>query len=376
MRIGIDARMYGGEQTGIGNYIRNLLENLLKIDCVNQYVLFLLEPEYSRLKTTNPRVTKAKVNARWYTWQEQIFLPRTLQKFQLDLVHFPHFNAPLLYRGKYLLTVHDITQNYYPGNGFKAHLRRVIYRYVFTHNIRHAVKTISVSHFTKKDILNNFPAAPQKIKVIHEGIDPVFRSIGDRNQTAALRQKYKITKPFLLYVGVLRDHKNVVGLVKAFAILRKKFGLDLQLVITGKKNPRYPELYTAIKNLSLQNDIIFAGFVPKEDLVLLYNGAAVLVLPSFREGFGFTPLEAMACGTPVAASQTTSIPEVVGDAALLFNPYNPRDMARQIARLFQDPKLAENLRGKGFQRIKIFSWLACATHTLALYNEIYNQNRK
>lgn len=373
MLIGIDARMYGGEQTGIGNYIRNLTENLFPIDKKNSYVLFLLEPEFSRYQISSPQIQKVRVNARWYTWQEQIILPRVLHKIPLDLMHFPHFNAPLLYQGKFILTIHDITQNYFPGLGLKAGLRRKIYRHVFAHNIKKARKIISVSHYTKKDILKNFPIPSPKIKVIYEGINPSFQKIEDQKAIANICQKYRITKPFLLYVGVLRDHKNVVGLIKAFLLLIRQFHLDLELVIIGKRDPRYLELNRFMIGKDIKSRIFFPGFVPEKDLILLYNAALIFALPSFREGFGFPPLEAMACGTPVVASQTTSIPEIVGDAALLFDPYNPADIAQKILHLYSRKDLQKKLIEKGFARTKSFLWAQCAQQTFKIYNQILSQ---
>ncbi len=370
MLIGIDARMYGGEQTGIGNYIRNLTDNLFQIDTKNSYVLFLLEPEFSRYQILAPQIRKVCVKARWYTWQEQIILPRILQKTPLDLMHFPHFNAPLFYRGKFLLTIHDLTQNYFPGVGLKAKGRRQIYRNVFAHNICKAEKIISVSHYTKKDILKNFALDPEKVKVIYEGIDPAFHKVDDPQALTQICQKYHITKPFLLYVGVLRDHKNVVGLIQAFQRLVRHFHLDLALVIIGKRDPRYLELNKLILEKDLRSRIHFLGFIPIEDLNLLYNAAKIFVLPSFREGFGFPPLEAMACGTPVAASKTTSIPEIVGDAAVLFDPYKPRDIAQKIWHLYSNQNLQKQLIQKGFSRIKSYRWDRCARQTLKIYDQV------
>lgn len=370
MVIGIDARMYGGEQTGIGNYIRNLINYLLRIDLNNEYILFLLDREYRRYKISSPRIRKVKVNARWYTFSEQIKLPSILKSQHLDLMHFPHFNAPLIYKEKYLLTIHDLTQNYFPGHGLSAYLRKKVYRYVFAHNLNQAKKIISVSQYTKKDILNNFVIDPQKIEVIYEGVDATFRPQKEEKNVFALDQKYSLQKPFILFVGVLRDHKNIVGLIKAFYLILDKYKWDGQLVITGKPNPRYPELSGTIKKLGLKKRIIFPGFVSKSELTTFYKAAEMLVLPSFREGFGFPPLEAMASGTPVAASAVTSIPEVVGDAALLFNPYNPADMARKIMQLLSDPNLRDELIKKGLQRVKRFTWQNCAQNTFNLYRKV------
>ncbi len=376
MLIGIDARMYGGKQTGIGNYIRNLTNHLFTIDKKNDYLLFLLEPEFSKYKPPSPHIKKTRVDVSWYTFREQIKLPRVFSRFSLDLIHFPHFNAPLLYHRDYIITIHDITQKYFPGSGISAHLRREVYKLTLAHNLNRAGQIITVSDYTKQDLLRNFKVDEKKIKVVYEGIDPCFQPIARQDEINSLKNKYKIDKPFILYVGVLRDHKNIVGLIRAFDLVLKKYRQDVKLVIIGNQDPRYPEINKTIEKLKLRDRILTPGFVSKKELVLFYHSASILVLPSFREGFGFPPLEAMACGTPVAASNTTSLPEVLGNAALLFNPYRVSDIALKITKILIDKMLQEDLIAKGLQRTKNFSWSECAQKTLNLYQRIFYAKRK
>ncbi|MFA4881046.1 MAG: glycosyltransferase family 1 protein [Candidatus Doudnabacteria bacterium] len=389
MTIGIDARMYGTKQTGIGNYIRNLTDYLFTLDQKNHYIIFLLEPEFSSYKPPSSRVSKVKVKASWYTFAEQFFLPRDLNRYSVDLMHFPHFNAPVLYRKKYILTVHDITQKYFPGlNFFSALLRKQVYELIFAHNINYAKKVISVSSYTKNDILKNFSVDADKIQVIYEGIDSRFTPLekvrpvtnkfltgltgfsenGRKEAAATLKDKYHLDKPFILYVGVLREHKNVVGLIYAFNLLLQRYHLDCKLVLVGNPDPRYPKIQETVKKLKLNKRIVQVGFVSEEELVLFYQTASVLVLPSFREGFGFTPLEAMASGTPVASSKSTSLPEILGDSALYFDPYKIPEMAAAILKILTDRALRDDLIKRGHERIKMFSWEKCAQETLDLYN--------
>ncbi len=370
MIIGIDARMYGAEQTGIGNYIRNLTNYLFTFDKKNQYFIFLLEPEFSSYIPPSPLVTKVKVKAAWYTFAEQFLLIRDLKQYPIDLMHFPHFNAPVFYRQKYILTIHDITQKYFPGLNFTATLRKQAYTLVFNHNINYAKRLISVSHYTKNDILKNFSVNPEKIKVIYEGINACFGEIDQEKATAALKNKYNLNKPFILYVGVLREHKNVVGLIYAFNLLLKRYHLDFKLVLVGNPDPRYPKIQETIKELGLNKKIVQVGFVPEKELVLFYRLASILVLPSFREGFGFTPLEAMASSTPVASSKSTSLPEVLGNAACYFDPYNVSEMAAVILKILTNYELKKKLIIRGQKRVKLFSWGKCAKETLDLYNEV------
>jgi len=366
MKIGIDARMYGARQTGIGNYIRHLTENLFKIDRENQYFVFLLKPEFSRYRILSPQVKKIKVRARWYTLSEQLIFASVLNRYNLDLMHFPHFNAPFLYRGKYVLTVHDITQKYFPGASF---WRKQAYQFIFSHNIKAARRVIAVSRFTKNDILNNFSCEAKKIKVIYEGVDSRFKPGNKDEALIRLRQKYPLNKPFILYAGVMREHKNVVGLVSAFNLFLKKYRLDYQLVLVGNFDPRYTEIQTKIDRLKLNKKVVQPGFVSFDELLLFYQAAEVLVLPSFREGFGFTPLEAISCGTPVAASNTTSLPEILGKAACYFDPYDIKNMAETIYKILEDRNLQDVLVCRGQKMIKNFSWTKCASATLKLYQE-------
>ena len=411
MTIGIDARMYGAEQTGIGNYIRNLTDYLFTLDQKNHYIIFLLEPEFSSYEPPSSRVSKVKVKASWYTFAEQFFLPRDLNRYSVDLMHFPHFNAPVFYRKKYILTVHDITQKYFPGLNFSALLRKQAYELIFTHNINYAKKVISVSHYTKNDILKNFSVDPDKIQVIYEGVDSRFTPLekvhpvtnlfvagwrenidanpvrnkfltgltgfskkGRKEAAAILKDKYHLNSPFILYVGVLREHKNVVGLIYAFNLLLQRYHLDCKLVLVGNPDPRYPKIQETIKKLKLNKRIVQVGFVSEEELVLFYQTTSVLVLPSFREGFGFTPLEAMASGTPVASSKSTSLPEILGDAALYFDPYKIPEMAAAILKILTDRALRDDLIKRGHERIKMFSWKKCAEETLNLYNAILSES--
>lgn len=374
MVIGIDARMYGYAQTGIGNYIRELIENILASDSVNEYIIFLREPEFSSFIVNHPRVRKIKVRSKWYTLSEQIIFPLHLRRFKIDLMHFPHFNAPILYRRKYILTIHDLTQKYFPISGIFSALRQKTYEIVMKHNLLKASSVICVSNYTKGDLIDNFPSFnSNKIKVIYEGLNQKFCHLASTATFSALSQKHKIQKPYLLYVGVLREHKNIIGLIKAFYLILKKYNPNLQLVITGNPDPHYPAIHKTINNLRLKNKIIQTGFI-QDPIALssLYQSAELLVLPSFREGFGFTPLEAMVCGIPVAVSNTTSLPEICGNAALYFNPYDIKDIAEKIYQLLSDQNLKQNLIQAGFEMVKHFSWKNCAAETLKIYQQAFD----
>lgn len=369
MRIGIDARMYGAESTtGIGVYIKNLTDELFKIDQTNEYFIFMLDPAYSNFLPPNIRVKKIKIDCPWYSWSEQLKLPKILLKYKLDLVHFPHFNVPIFYPGKFISTIHDITPYFFPGpKAKKSIVRQLGYQVVFKFGIKKAKKIITVSNHTKENLSKYFKIPKVKIEVTHLGIDSNFKEIDDKTVLSGLKNKYKIDKQFIFYVGVWRDHKNLVNLIKAFNVLKSDYQLDYQLVLGGKPDERYPEILKAINTSPYKTDIIMTGFIPQTELSIFYNAADLFVLPSFCEGFGLVALEALACGTPVAGSNSTSLPEVLEDAAVYFDPKDSLDIAKSINLVLRNPDLYQDLKKRGLNQIKKYTWAACAQKTLAIY---------
>ncbi len=369
MRIGIDCRMYSSRFTGIGRYTKELVEQLLAANKAqnfpHDFVLFFNNPEFHEFQPST-HVQKVLVNARHYSFKEQTRFLRLLNKERLDLVHFPHFNIPLFYRRPYLVTIHDLTLSFFPGRKMRAFFYRLAYAITIRNAVRRAKKIIAVSHNTKKDIIEQFHVQEEKIHVIYHGVNPEFTPIKDPKLLAPTLQKFNINKDFLLYTGVWRSHKNLPNFIRAFGILKKN-NLDIQLVITGRPDPYYPEVKETVHRLHLENDVIFTNLVTDSDLVHLYNAASIYVFPSLYEGFGLPPLEAMACATPVAASNISSIPEICGENAVYFNPYDPTDIANKIELLYKDPDLQAKLIRSGLQHAASFSWVGMATKTFKLF---------
>lgn len=375
--IGIDCRMYSSRFTGIGRYVYELTSNLFKIDDKNHYVLFFNDPEFDAFTPPNERVTKVRANAPHYSLAEQTKLLFQLRKQKLDLMHFTHFNAPILFKHPSIVTIHDLTLSFYPGKKMTSPLFRYAYKKTISSAVKNAKKLIAVSKNTKKDMENILETDPAKVHVIYEGVNANFRPIEDETYKMKLKEKLGIADPFLLYTGVWRTHKNLQNLIKAFAILKKEYGYPGHLVITGKHDPTYaPEIFKLTSDLRLTEEIIFTGMVEELELIALYSAAQVYVFPSLYEGFGLPPLEAMQCGTPVAASNASCVPEICGeDNALFFNPKDPRDMADKIFTITSETTLRDRLIERGFQRVKQFSWEKMAKETLALYNEILTESR-
>ncbi|MBI5077013.1 glycosyltransferase family 4 protein [Candidatus Falkowbacteria bacterium] len=371
MNIAIDARMYGNEEcTGIGTYIKNLTDNLFEIDKVNEYVLFLREPAYSNFQPPTSHVNKCLVTPRWYSYAEQTLLPSQFMKEDFDLIHYPHFNSPIFFPKKSVCTIHDLTPLFFPGHKMNSLFRRLAYRAVFASTLHKASKIIAVSQSTKDALLKHFSINPDKITIIYEGVDENFKIINDCGIINKVKNKFNIAKPFIFFLGVWRGHKNIEGLVKAFNLLKTKHKIEHQLVLAGREDLHYTNVRAEINASPYKNDIITTGYVSNDELPILYNAADAFVLPSFIEGFGLIAIEAQACGCPVISTNTTSMPEVLGDSALFFNPSDCAEMADKIFQVLTDKELKQNIIEKGLKNAKRFNWRLCAEQTLEIYNAI------
>lgn len=371
MRIGIDARMYSTEFTGVGRYVYELVHNLIRLDKKNEYVLFMNEEEYERFELPNKRIKKVLVNAKHYSVAEQTRFWLALKWAKLDLMHFTHFNAPILYRKPSVVTIHDLTLSFYPGKKMNSAFYRSAYNLVLKNAVRHAKRVIAVSKNTKADLVEITHTSPSKIEVLHEGVGEQFGPKEDHEHVHELQKKYNITKDFMLYTGVWRSHKNLVNLIRAFALLQEDEGFESQLVITGREDPYYPEVKRTVKELGLEHAVIFTGLAPEEELIALYQSAKLYVYPSLYEGFGLPPLEAMRCGTPVVASKNSCIPEICGENnALYFDPYDPEDIANAIRKVWLNEALQKDLRERGLRHSRKFSWEKMAEKTLEIYQSL------
>lgn len=371
MRIGIDARLYGPKHRGIGRYIQKLIENLEKIDSVNDYIVFLGRDNLEEYEPTAKNFIKKTAPFRWYSLREQVLMPLLLKKENLDLVHFPHFNVPLLFRGKFIVTIHDLIIYHFP-NQRATTLPKWIYkikilgsRLVLKNALERALKIITPSNYTKQDIILNFTIPEKKIIVTYLSATDYL------GQTPRVGGSQNLPVPYLLYVGAAYPHKNLERLIAAFKRLVLKYNLDLNLVLVGRKDFFYQRLENWINSLTelskIRDRIIFWGEVPDSKLPELYKNASVFVYPSLYEGFGLPPLEAMNYRAPVAAALSSSLPEVLGQSCLYFDPKDPEEIARTINKIIKDEFLRESLIEKGFEQVKRYSWENCAKETLMVY---------
>ncbi|MEK7203174.1 MAG: glycosyltransferase family 1 protein [Patescibacteria group bacterium] len=390
MTIGVDARFYGPIGKGLGRYTQELVDNIIKADLANSYVIFLRQENYSEFKIADvacKRVKKVMVNISWYGFKEQLLFPFYIWREHLDLMHFPHFNVPLICPVKFIVTIHDLILIKYPTlrattlNWFFYKIKNLVYKLVILSAIKRARKIIAVSEFTKNDIANQFKISLEKIVVTYQGVSESL-IVKQKNQDNLDNKKilldYKIIKPYLLYVGNVYPHKNLEGLIKVFQKVILKH--NLRLVLVGKEDYFFNRLKNYVKNLELWQEnnidskIIFPGFVPDNELNILYKQALFYIFPSFYEGFGLPPLEAMANGCVVASSDRTSLPEILGKAAYYFDPENKEYMFLRIERLISDNNLRQQLAGRGYEQVKKYSWKNCAQKTLLVYQNIFKQN--
>jgi len=362
-RIGIDARLYGPLGKGLGRYTQEITDNIIKLDTQNEYVVFLCKENFLEFKCDGERVKKVLADARWYSLAEQIIMPYLIFKNKIDLMHFPHFNIPLFCPTKFVVTIHDLILTKFPSTRATTlgplmyKIKNLGYRLIISSAIRKAQKVIAVSEFTKNDIVSYFKADPEKIIVTYEGVADFDRDGKEENSG--------IKYPYLLYVGNAYPHKNLEGLVKVFGKMNKKHA-DLKLVLVGKED----YFYKRVKDSAKDNDaVIFMGYVPDSGLKELYKKAVAYVFPSLYEGFGLPPLEAMAFGCPVVSSDKASMPEILGDAALFFNPEDEKDFENKLDAILENENLRKELIQKGYAQIKKYSWDDCVKKTLEIYRE-------
>ena len=368
MRIGFDARMIS--HPGIGRYIKNLLNAMLRLNTEHEFLVF---GNKDLLATCNLQLTTDSIihwNAPIYSIKEQLSNP--FNGHGLDIVHIPHFNVPLGIgkgggkgKGRLVVTIHDLIYTKFPE--YLPLVKRKIARFLINSAIKRSDTIISVSENTKKDILEISPIAEKKTEVIFEAADPAFKVLCDKVRLDSVRGRYSLPENMVLFVGSLKKHKNIERLVDAYN--KAKTRTPCNLVIIGRYHKQDSKILRKIRS----SGIIYLGEVSAEDIVAIYNLADLLVFPSLYEGFGLPVLEAFASGVPVAASNASSLPEVVGDAGVLFDPYDTDDICDKICKIMSDKALRHDLIEKGQERLKEFSWEKTAEQTLAVYEGVLNK---
>jgi len=365
LKIGIDARFFVPKQKGLGRYVKKLVENLEKTDLDNQYFIFLRKDNFLNYNPKNNNFKKVLADYKWYGFKEQILFPFKIRKHKIDLMHFPHFNVPLLYFNPFIITIHDLILKRFPTSRASAlipayyWLKNLVYQIVIFSAIKRSKKIIAVSNYTKNDILKYFKVKSDKIKVIYEG--------APNSEGRSLRSKERsLLYPYLLYVGNAYPHKNLERLILSFnkLIEDKK---DLYLILVGEIDYFYKKIQDKFSD---SKKIIFTDFISDKELVALYKNASIYVFPSLYEGFGLPPLEAMSCGVPVVCSQASCLPEILENSAIYFDPEDINDMAEKIKYVLDNEKIQKQLISNGFEQIKKYKWEEMTQEILKIYKSV------
>jgi len=368
--IAFDARYVNDRYHGIGRHAFNLAEALSRLDPTRRYLLFY-NPRSANarfdweLLRQRPNVALRSVNLPLFMPHEQIAWPGLLARARASLFHSPYIALPLLARLPLVMTVHDLIFERFPDYMPRRWLREC-YRALTRWGVRRAAAVLTVSETSRGDIETYYPGSTGKVSVIGNAVDAAFHRETDPSRLAAVRARYRLPERFVLALGAGRPHKNLGMLVDALAQLEPS--LAPALVLAGDADTRFAdEVQARVRVHKLDGRVVRAGSVREEDLATLYSLADLFIFPSLVEGFGLPVLEAMACGTPVAASTASSVPEVAGDAAIGFDPRDPAGLAAVVRRVLQDPALRADLAHRGLQRVPAFSWDGVARSTLEVY---------
>ncbi len=355
MKVAIDARKW--QDYGIGTYVRNLVRHLARLDHETTYFLFCRSADESTLRDLAGNFVPVVEDAAGYGVREHVSIPVKLRRLGAQLLHSPHYVRPLFCGVPSVVTIHDCIHLLFP----QYLPNRMAWRYahvVMGSAVRRSALVFTVSEASRRDILRFYPwADPEKVVVVPNAIDAELVEDPGPEEMERVRERYQIRGRVVLFAGNIKPHKNLERLIEAFARLRSRPGHeDVRLMIVGEEVSRYPSLRRVMESAGVRAEVRFFGFVPQTTLAALYRLASVFAFPSLYEGFGLPPLEAMACGTPVLTSRISSLPEVVGDAAVLVDPYDVEDIAHGMERLLGDVALRASLVQKGRARVSTFSW--------------------
>lgn len=374
MKIGIDSRaakLYRG--TGIGTYTYQLINCLNKIDSINKYLLFIPKNCTYNIPLKSNFCVNDIIDDNKNNFWDEVNIPNILKNKDIELYHVPQngIGLPEDKNCSFVITLHDIIPYKMPETVSKNYLK--IFREKIPQILSKCDGIITVSNYSKQDIIKtlNFPA--DKIYVTHLAAEEIYKPIDKLVSKNVVKKFYSIDDDFILYVGGFSPRKNILGLINAFNIFSCKYKKNIKLVIAGRRGPSYSIYKERVHKLNIDDKVIFPGFISIEHLPYLYNAAELFVYPSFYEGFGLPPIEAMSCGIPVIASSTTSIPEVTNGSALLVDPNNTELLSELILKVILDEKLKNKLTMLGLARASELTWQKTARNTLTAYNKVLNK---
>ena len=378
MKIIIDARMYGLEHTGIGRYIINLINQIDKIsfqsEDKNEYIILLRKKYFDSLVFKNKNIKKVLADYSHYSFKEQFLLPFQLFLLKPNVVHFPHFNVPFLWFGKYVVTIHDLIKHQSRGikttthNPFIYWLKHIFYLFIVYSAVKRAKKVITPSKWWKNELIKIYNLTQDKVVVTYEGVDDKFKF--KKESSSNILEKFKIKKPFVIYTGSLYPHKNADRLLEAIIKINREKKIKLNLVLVCARNFFLKRFEKKVKDKKAESLVKLVGFVDDKDLVALYKEAEAFVFPSLLEGFGLTGLEAMSLGLPTICSSASCLPEVYGQAVAYFDPLDINDMVEKIIQVVSDDDFKKCLTKAGFEKVKEYSWQKMAKETLMIYKSV------
>ena len=379
MKIGIEGqRLFRKKKHGMDMVALELIRNLQEIDHKNEYTIFIKQDEDDSVLRETPNFKIVKLEGGFYPYWEQVVLPRAARRSGCDVLHCTSNTAPVFTGIPLVVTLHDIIymESSYAkilnGSGSSYQKFGNVYRRLFVPRvIKKSRKIITVSNFEKNRIGEFFKMqGDQRLTAVYNGVSEHFMPVLDKVALARVKEKYHLPDHFFFFLGNTDPKKNTSGTLKAFADFVKETGSDIQLVMLDYDRAELENLLDNIGDKTLINRIVLTGYVVNTDLPAIYSQCEVFLYPSLRESFGIPMLEAMACGVPVITSNTSSMPEVSGDAALLIDPYNPREITNAMIQLITDKELRKNLTDTGIIQAAKFSWKAMAENVLKIYQEI------
>lgn len=374
MRIAIDAHSVGAKLGGNESYALNLIEALAQIDRVNEYTLYVTTTEAFQ-----------RFHQRWPNFKVHTTLPHTpliripltlsaeLRKNPVDVLHV-QFTAPPFCPCPVVVSIHDLSFEHLPQT-FNRRSRTQL-RLTVRHSARRAAKILTLSEHTRRDVIDTYGVAPETVTAIPLAAPDYFSPVTQDKELQRVRHNYGIDGEYVLSVGSIQPRKNLVRLIKAYAELRgaRAGNRYPKLVIVGRCAWLYDETLRALEETGVKDSVVLTGYVPEPDLPALYSGTLCFIYPSYFEGFGLPPLEAMKCGAPVVVGNVTSLPEVVGDAALQVDPFDVSAIAAGMDQLINNPELRAELSVKGLVRAKMFDWKVTAQRTLAIYEQVHRES--